>query len=114
MKKNSQVTKYIENVDEPMSSLMSEMREVIHEALPDAEEKIKRNMPVFCKDRDICYLQSCKGYVNFGLFHSSDIEDDKGILLGTGERMRHIKIKDKKDIRKTIFKKWLKELSKNS
>lgn len=45
----------------------------------------------------ICYFAPQKGYVNFGFFFGGDLPDPKHLLVGTGKRMRHVKVRSVED-----------------
>lgn len=39
-----------------------------------------------------CYIGVLKDRINLGFYYGADLDDPKGLLEGTGQNMRHIKI----------------------
>ncbi len=54
-------------------------------------------------------MKAAKNHVTFGFWRGTDLDDDKGLLEGTGDKMRHIKVRSREDIQKPAFKKLLKQ-----
>ena len=40
-----------------------------------------------------CYVMPQKGYVNLGFYHGAALPDPKGLLEGTGAKLRHVKVR---------------------
>ncbi len=40
------------------------------------------------------YIAAEGGHVNLGFYHGTELADPKGLLEGTGKRLRHIKVRD--------------------
>jgi hypothetical protein len=45
------------------------------------------------------YIMPLKDSVNLGFFHGANLEDPKGLLEGTGAKMRHVKIRLLTDVK---------------
>ncbi|MBM4427570.1 MAG: DUF1801 domain-containing protein [Chloroflexi bacterium] len=45
------------------------------------------------------YIMPLKDSVNLGFFHGANLNDPKGLLEGTGAKMRHVKIRLLTDIK---------------
>ena len=65
-----------------MRSCGDEVRELIHDGCPTA----------CLGDAPFGYVAVFKGHVNVGFFHGAFLRDPAGLLLGSGKRMRHVKI----------------------
>lgn len=114
MRKNSGVDKYIERATAETGALLSELRGIILKAVPDTEENIKWGMPVYSIKKNFCFLHSSKKHVTLGFYGGSKLTDKDGLLEGTGKQMRHIKVRNKKDIRKQQFTRWIKAAAEQS
>jgi hypothetical protein len=44
-------------------------------------------------DAAFAYVGVFRAHVNVGFFHGAELDDPRGLLEGTGKRMRHVKIK---------------------
>ena len=66
------------------------MRECGDEVL----ELMHDGCPVVCfGDLPFAYVNVFRAQVNVGVFYGADLRDPKGLLEGTGKRMRHVKLK---------------------
>ena len=86
------VDTYLSALPEPARALATELRALVRRALPQAEEGIKWNVPVFELEVPICYLAAHASYVRLGFYRGSELEDPRGLLEGTGARLRHVKV----------------------
>ncbi len=61
---------------------------------PEVEQIFHDNYPIGCVDEaPFVYVNVFAAHVNVGFFYGVDLQDPKGLLEGTGKRMRHIKLK---------------------
>lgn len=74
--------------------LAAAVLEVAREALTEAEETVKWNQPCFVVAGTNCLSVAAQsGYVNLGFFEGAALDDPTGLLEGTGEAMRHVKVR---------------------
>ncbi|MEQ8424245.1 MAG: DUF1801 domain-containing protein [Cyclobacteriaceae bacterium] len=60
----------------------------------DVEDIFHDGYPMGCVDSSpFAYVNAFSNHVNVGFFYGADLEDARGILEGSGKRMRHVKIK---------------------
>jgi uncharacterized protein DUF1801 len=60
----------------------------------DVRELLHDGCPVACvEDAPFGYVNTFKSHVNVGFFHGAVLKDPAGLLEGTGQRMRHVKLK---------------------
>lgn len=103
---NEQVTAFINNASAEQKEIMLQIRQLIHNSVTDVQEDFKWSRPVFRKGKDFAYLKTAKAYVTLGFFQYQKLNDPDGLLEGTGNDMRHIKIKKSSDINPTLLKDW--------
>lgn len=61
---------------------------------PDVRDVMHDGCPTACvEDAAFAYVAVFRAHVNVGFFQGSELADPKGLLEGTGKRMRHVKIK---------------------
>ncbi len=59
----------------------------------DVRELMHDGCPVACvDDAPFGYVNSFKSHVNIGFFCGALLEDPASLLLGSGKRMRHVKL----------------------
>ena len=96
-----------------MRGLGADLRALILRALPDSKEVIKWGVPVYEDNGLVCSVRGGKGYVALQFFEAGiELDDPQGLLEGTGQKMRHVKIRSKADLRKGVFSSWIKQAAK--
>ena len=93
---NQQVTDYIASTDQPWKGEVgSQIRQIVHEAIPDVEERIQYGKPHFLKNgKYAAVLGTAKGWVSFTIFNASALEAPDGFFEADGSPERKtIKIK---------------------
>jgi hypothetical protein len=92
------VDAYIAGLEDWQAEIVSGVRQVLNEAAPDADEAIKWAQPVYSSNGPFAYIKAFKNSVNFGFWRGVDLKDPKGLLQGSGDKMRHIKLTSTDDI----------------
>lgn len=102
MNKNT-VDAYIAQLEGWQGEIVSELRNIVLAAVPEAEEAIKWAQPVYSVNGPFAYIKAFKNSINFGFWRGVDIDDPGGLLQGSGEKMRHVKIVSLDDIDEPAF-----------
>jgi hypothetical protein len=89
---------YIAGLQGWKAEVASKVRQIVLEAAPDSVESIKWAQPVFEANGPCCYMKAFKNSVNLGFWRGVELEDPEGLLLGTGEEMRHVKLAGIQDV----------------
>lgn len=55
----------------------------------------------------VCHIAVYAGHVNIGFNHGAELDNQKGLLEGTGRRMRHITIKSASDLQNPAVRRYL-------
>jgi hypothetical protein len=92
------VDAYIAGLGDWRGEIMSAVRQLIHGAAPGTTESIKWGQPVFDLNGPFAYINAFKSHVNFGFWRGAEMVDPKGLLKGTGNRMRHVELRSLADI----------------
>ena len=111
MNYNEKVSAYIDQASEKQIPLLEHLRKLIHESVSDVSEEIKWRMPVFAKTKDFAYLRFAKAHITLGFYNIDQIDDPDGLLEGSGNSLKHIKIRKREDIKDEILAKWLKAVA---
>lgn len=78
---NEKVDLYIEKSQDFAKPILNHLREIIHKACPQVEEKIKWSFPNFdYKNSILCSMASFKQHCAFGFWLSVKMDDPEGIL----------------------------------
>lgn len=68
--------------------------DIIKSSGPDVRDIFHDGHPIGCvDDAPFAYVNAFSAHVNVGFFYGAFLPDEKGLLEGTGKRMRHIKLK---------------------
>jgi hypothetical protein len=66
---------------------------------PDVRELVHDGCPVACVgDAPFGYVNVFKAHVNVGFFLGAELADPAGLLLGSGRRMRHVKVRPEGEV----------------
>jgi hypothetical protein len=86
------VDDYLAKVAPWQRMVIEKLRIVVRDAAPNALESIKWGQPVYEHKGPFAYIKAHAAQVNFGFWRGAELSDDKRMLQGEGERMRHVKI----------------------
>lgn len=93
--KYQSVDGYIEGCSDSVVPLMRKLHAFIHEQLPNATEELQYGVPAFLISHGapVVYLYGSKKHANFGFLRSAKLTDPDGVLQGSGNPSKHIKLK---------------------
>lgn len=94
---------YIAGLPAWQAEIVAAVRQIILEVVPDAKESIKWAQPVYENFGPFAYMKAFKKAVNFGFWRGVDLKDPEGLLQGSGEKMRHVKLTGMDDIKPQAF-----------
>jgi hypothetical protein len=103
------VDAYIAGLDGWKAEVASRARRLVLEAAPDAVESIKWAQPVYETNGPFCYMKAFKNSVNLGFWRGVELEDPKGLLQGTGEKMRHVKLTGDDDVDEAALARFVRQ-----
>jgi len=89
---------YINGLDEPLAGIVARLRQIMLMTAPGVDETIKWAQPVYESDGPFAYIKAFTETVNIGFWRGIEIRDPKGLLEGTGDKMRHITIRHAAEI----------------
>ena len=76
-----------------LSSVARTWFEVMKMCGPDVRESLHNGYPAACLDvYPFAYVDAFRSHINVGLYCGAFLPDPQGILIGTGKRMRHVKV----------------------
>ena len=86
------VEEYVSKVAPWQRDVIEKLRNVLKSAAPHASESIKWGQPVYEHKGPFAYIKAHAAQVNLGFWRGAELDDNKRMLQGEGERMRHVKI----------------------
>ena len=90
---------WLNSPPEDLRSIAREWFAQMRERGDDVRELMHDGCPVACVyDAPFGYVNTFSSHVNVGFFNGAALRDSAGLLVGTGKRMRHVKLKPGFDI----------------
>lgn len=94
-------------VDEYIASLggdwraetVGALRRVVDEAAPEAKASIKWAQPVWESNGPFAYIKAFSRSINIGFWRGTQLDDPAGILVGEGDRMKHVSLREGDEVR---------------
>ena len=103
------VEAYIAGLDDWRGEVVSEVRNLILEVGPDANESIKWSRPVYEDNGSLAYIMAFKNHVNVGFARGVELTDAADVLEGTGKEMRHVKLTGPEDVWHDVLRDLLRQ-----
>jgi len=98
---SEQVREWLDKLAADKKPIVDHLRRLIGSAMPETHEVIYHDALGYGStdsgfDR-ILYITVFEKHINLGFFYGGFLNDPQGLLIGTGKRMRHIKIRSLQD-----------------
>ena len=100
---------YAKALNDWRGDVVRELDALVRKAAPKATGTIKWAQPVYEQNGPFAYVKAFSSAVNFGFWRGADLSDPDGALEGTGDRMRHVKIRSAEDVDLARFTAWVEE-----
>ena len=107
--KKKTVDDYIAGLEDWQQPILVELRKLLHKAAPTTKESVKWAQPVYESNGPFAYIKAFKSTVNFGFWRGTELDDPNNLLVGDGDRMKHVKLKTVKDINGPAFTDFVKQ-----
>ncbi len=106
LKMDEKVTAYIEKQKNPQKGICERLRKIILKTFPGIKEEMKWGVPAYNNGK--YYFVSLKDHVNLGFSIKGLSKDKLKLFSGSGKTVKHIEIKELKDINEKEIVKLLK------
>ena len=105
------VDNYIDSLDEPRKTSLQQLRRIILETVPEAEETMQYNMPYYTYHGMLCAFASQKNYMSFYLLDGEIVEKNRHLLAGLSVGKGCIRFKDIKKLPEPAIRSMLREVA---
>ena len=105
------VDTYIDSLDESRKSSLQQLRRIILETVPGAEETIQYNMPSYTYHRMLCAFASQKHYMSFYLLDGAIVDKNRHLLAGLSVGKGCIRFKDINKLPEPTIRAMLREVA---
>ena len=104
MKAYASFDEYLTDQSPKNQAIIRSLRRFVKRVEPGLTEAVKWGNGCWIgDDGPVAYVYSATGYVQFGLFYGSSLNDPKGLLEGSGKYVRHIKVRGPSGIDERAF-----------
>ncbi len=80
------------------------LRKFVKRVAPQLEEFVKWGNGCWVMEKvPVAYVYSAPDHVQFGFFGGSTLKDPRGLLVGAGKFVRHVKVRTRADIDEKAF-----------
>lgn len=100
---------YVAKLSGWQEKVVSRICGLVLTAEPQISASIKWAQPVFEFNGPLAYVKAHSKSVNFGFWRGAELPDLDGLLEGSGDKMRHIKLKSEDDIDEHAFSELVKQ-----
>jgi len=91
------------DINGPYKELFLYVRDLLL-SFEDVRERRTAHLTSFqCEGSGICYIKTGDHGLTIAMFKGAFLEDSHGLFSGSGKTIRHMYMKDKKDIKKSIL-----------
>jgi hypothetical protein len=98
VRRDGAVDRWMRERDE-LGALAKRWFEVMRGCGGDVRELMHDGQPTACVDgAAFAYVDAFRAHVNVGFFRGAELPDPKGLLEGTGRRMRHVKLRPAEEV----------------
>ncbi len=87
----SVLVEFLKGVPPEHHAIIKELDSLVREAAPDLVPSLKWRNLTYHDKRNACALIDHRQHVNLQIWGGADLDDPRGLLLGTGKGMRHIR-----------------------
>lgn len=98
------VDEYIQKQGDWKTDVLARLRALVLESAPAAREAYKWAQPVYELSGPFCYMKAFKSHINFGFWRGAELTDPLGLLGGSGNKMRHVRLTQVDDIQEEAFR----------
>lgn len=104
---------YLEAQSPGNQEIIRALRTFVKRIAPRLNEAVKWGNGCWVGSKGpVAYVYSDTGHVQFGFFHGASLRDPKGLLVGKGQYVRHIKVHDRSAIDERAFAALLRQAAK--
>jgi len=113
---NQEVTQYMQEINQQwQAEICNRIRQVIHQSIPEVEERIQYGKPHYRKNgKYACVIGTAKGWVSFTIFNAQTLETPEGLFEASdsGDR-KTIKIREGQAVDYDLLAKLLQQAAKS-
>ncbi len=88
------VADYLATLPADQLEIAHRIGDIVTKAAPTVTSTLKWGQPIWELSGPLAFLRGSKKHVTFGFWRGAEHDDPKGLLEGSGSKMRHMKIEN--------------------
>lgn len=93
--KKTKANAYVRDENPELRKVVRGLRSLVKKSVPSAKETVNAwGIPTFEAPDPFCLYMLGKYHVTFGFHRGTSLKDPRGLLEGTGKKIRHVKLSD--------------------
>lgn len=97
--KGKDVDAFVAEIEPGKRALVEALRKFVKKQAPGLKEAIKWGNVTWIGKDNVAWIIVYGDHVDFGFFNGALLKDPKGLLDGTGKKLRHVKVFTNADVR---------------
>jgi hypothetical protein len=90
---------YMKDDNPELRKVVRALRSFVKGIVPGVKETVNAwGIPTFEAPDPFCFYMAGKNHVTFGFHFGTSLPDPEGLLEGTGKNIRHVKLREVKDL----------------
>jgi hypothetical protein len=112
--KGKTITWYIEEkLIDWQKDKATELHNLVLELIPEAKHGVKWAQAVYeSPEGPLVYMKGSKNHISFGFWRGGELDDAVGLLEGSGDKMKHVKIKSADSVDRETMSKYILQAAK--
>jgi hypothetical protein len=103
------VKDYLGGLHDWQGRIVGLLRDIVRREAPNATEAIRWAQPVFALNGPFAYIRPGKEHVTFGFWRGAELDAPRGVLEGTGGKMRHVKLNSHGNVGRDILERLVRQ-----
>lgn len=103
------VDEYVASLAPEQRALVDALRTLVKSAARGAVETFKWSQPVYESNGPFAYIKAHRSHVTFGFWRGVELSGDSGLLVSSGSKMAHLKIRSLDEIPEAELRRLVRE-----
>lgn len=96
---------YVRDDNPALRKVVRGLRDLVKGIVPGVKQTANSSgIPTFESPDPFCFYMVGKNHVTFGFHFGTSLPDLEGLLEGTGKNLRHVKLREMKDLKRKGFR----------
>jgi hypothetical protein len=98
------VDEYVAALNERQRGIAAAFRKLVARIAPDVVESVAWGLPTYTGRSRLCYLRGTPTHLQVGFWRGAELPDPESMLRGTGDRVRHVRLRHANEVETKPFR----------